>query len=167
MASKDLRVVFKSESICELFTKTILKPTLHKTLSFSQEGKSVTYFGKVSNNNALKEKICKNKLWILLLKRRKIHIWVKSQSSTPPIPHSVPKRQASIPALHLTCTLSPKKSQTLFQTTFLTKIGDHALLITGQARVLQRRKGLRKIARKRPPGRNTCGRRKAKNLRWG
>ena len=76
----------------------------------------------------------------------------------------MPKRQASIPALHLTCTLSPEKSQTLFQTTFLTKIGDHALLITGQARVLQRRKGLRKIARKRPPGRNTCGRRKAKNL---
>ena len=38
-------MVFKSESICELFTKTILKPTLHKTLSFSQEGKSVTYFG--------------------------------------------------------------------------------------------------------------------------
>lgn len=76
----------------------------------------------------------------------------------------MPKRQASIPALHLTCTLSPGKSQTLFQTTFLTKIGDHALLITGQARVLQRRKGLRKIARKRPPGRNICGRRKVKNL---
>ena len=69
-----------------------------------------------------------------------------------------------VPALHLTCTLCPEKSQTLFQTTFLTKIGDHALLITGQARVLQRLKGLRKKARKRPPGRNTWGRRKAKNL---
>lgn len=37
-------MVFKSEKNCELLTKTILKPTVHKTLSFSQEGKSVTYF---------------------------------------------------------------------------------------------------------------------------
>ena len=44
IASKDLIVVFKSESNCELFTKTILKPTVHRTLSFSQEGTSVTYF---------------------------------------------------------------------------------------------------------------------------
>ena len=87
----------------------------------------------------------------------------KVKTYTPPIPYRVPKRQASIPALHLTCTLCPEKSQTLLQTTFLTKIGDHALLITGQARVLQRLKGLRKKkARKRPPGRR--GRRKAKNL---
>ena len=88
----------------------------------------------------------------------------KVKTYTPPIPYRVPKRQASIPALHLTCTLCPEKSQTLLQTTFLTKIGDHALLITGQARVLQRLKGPRKKARKRPPRRNTWGRRKAKNL---
>lgn len=87
--------------------------------------------------------------------------------------YRMPKWQESIPALHLTCTLSPENPQTLFQTTFLTKIGDHYIAFLLQAKPESSPEAKRtkeKKARKETPRKKHVGKEESEKtctLRWG